>query len=244
MMELYPSSVSEVELWSKILPIEVFALEVFALEWAHRSLVGENYLNFRRSWWREQNSQLFLKILVTEEMHWCLFHCLNFPMDGLSVRRSCRKTGQQRKGSVPEPYGVCCWCVLQMGVWRTWWHVGEGGMREIHGSRLQHQTSMKPGHHIEHGTIFQSNCQIHSSQILQWGRVWESSDWRMAQKFPTGNFQKSLHCNGNASKHHLLSKGLTNISAVHWWLTWWSWLNTEPIWVTGMFLQLKCGRVV
>lgn len=88
-----------------------------------------------------------------------------------------------------------------------------------------------------------------SSQILQWGGVWESSDWRMPQTFPAGSFQKSLHCNGNASKYHLLSEGLSSIdpqcsSAVHWWLTWWSWLNTEPIWMKRMFLQLKCGEVV
>lgn len=36
---------------------------------------------------------------------------------------------------------------------------------------------------------------------------------------------------------------LSSVSAVHWWLTRWSWLNTEPIWMTGMFLQLKSGGV-
>lgn len=92
-------------------------------------------------------------------MHCCVLHCLNFPVNGFSVRRSCRKTGHQRKGSVPEPYGVCCWCVLQMGFWRTWCHVREGRMREICGSRLWQQTLMKPGHHIKHGTIPWSNSQ-------------------------------------------------------------------------------------
>lgn len=96
---------------------------------------------------------------MTEEMYFCVLHCSNFPVNGFSLRRSCRKTGHQRKQSISEPYGVCCWCVLQMGIWKTWWPVGEGGMREIHGSRLWQQQSMKPGNHIKHGTIFQSNCQ-------------------------------------------------------------------------------------
>lgn len=126
-------------------------------------------------------------------------------MNSFSVRRSCKKTGHQRKGSIPEPYGVCCWCVLQMGVWRTWWPVGWGKyMAADYSSRQQWSQTI---------TLSMEQFLVKlpgSSQLLQWGGVWDSSGWRMAQTFPAGSFQKSLHCNGNASKYHLLSEGLTS----------------------------------
>lgn len=180
-------------------------------------------------------------------MHCCVLHCLNFPVNGFSVRRRSRKTGHQRKGSVPEPYGVCCWCVLQMGFWRTWCHVGEGRMREIRGSRLQQQTDeTEPSYEAWNNSMVKFPGSL---WILQWGGVWESSNWRMNRHSQLGTSKKA--CAAMAMPQNIICSPrvspvvfLSLVSAVHWWLTSWSWLNTEPVWMTGMFLPLKCGEAV
>lgn len=61
-----------------------------------------------RSQCREQNFEVFLKILVAKKMHCCILHCLKFPMNGFSIRSRHRKDRASNKRN----YAWTFWCLL------------------------------------------------------------------------------------------------------------------------------------